>query len=255
MFLDVHLEYCDDKGERLRQIAETGKPFNLSPVPIFFFPRNEVFRTGVYPLNLHYSREVIEVLKHLVKTNSNVTFGQQGFSHYCSTCYGEFIQHGGRKKNSWPDPWHENKCLSGKARSVDEQAGFMLKGKKVIEEILEVSPVIYVAPNHQFDKNTKMAAEQVGYQFFAERGILTSTPYRDGNLIILPERKINLDGKVVYTHYDEMAGSFSEYLKILNASTPLTEIAPLEKSRFKSALNYQLLIGKKKLRDVVHRVK
>lgn len=131
----------------------------------------------------------------------------------------------------------------------------MLKGKKVIEEILEVSPITYVAPNHQFDQNTKLAAEQVGYQFFAERGLLTSIPYKDGNLVILPERKINKGGEIVYTHYDQMVESFSGYLKILNASTPLTEISPLEKSRFKSSLNYPLLIKKKKIRDAIHRFK
>jgi hypothetical protein len=95
MFLDIHLEYCDDKGERLRQIAEIGKPFNISPIPVLFLPRNDVFRTGVYPLNFYYPREIVKLLKYLVKSNLNITFGQQGFMHYCPDCYRKFLQHRG----------------------------------------------------------------------------------------------------------------------------------------------------------------
>lgn len=254
MFLDMHLEYCDDKGERLKKLADFGAPFNISLVSGLLLPKHEVFKNGVYPSDYYYSPEIVDVLKSLVKYKPNVTFGQQGFLHYCPDCYEKFIKNGGREGKGWPDPWHENKCLYGKTKSVDEQAEMMSKGKKIIEDVLEVSPIIYATPNHQYDNNTKIASEQIGYRFFADRAILNILPYKEGNLIILPERDLGQRGQVFYTHYDRMKENFWDYIELLDESTSLGEIALSEKSKFKTALNYWLLTKRKQLRDLVKRI-
>lgn len=255
MFLDIHLEYCDDKGERLRKIAETGKPFNLSPVPGLLLPEHEVFKNGVYPSDYYYSNEIVDVLKSLVKHNPNVTFGQQGFLHYCTNCYEKFMKNGGRKGKGWPDPWHENKCLYGRTKSINEQIEFMSKGRKVIEDVLGVSPIIYIAPNHQYDKNTKKAVEELKYKYFGDRAILNILPYKEGNLIILPEKEeLKKNAEIFYTHYDRMKENFLDYLELLNRSTSLGDITLSEKPKFKTALNYQLLTKRKQLRDIVKKL-
>ncbi len=255
MFLDIHLEYCDDKGERLRQIADLGVPFNISPVSVLFLPEHEVFRNGVYLSDYYYSKEIVSILKDFVKHRPDITFGQQGFSHYCPDCYEEFIKNNVPEKYAWPDRWHENKCLYRKTKSADEQAEFMSRGKKVIEDILETSPIIYVAPNHQKDKNTDIAASQLGYKFLADRAILNIPLYKEGNLIILPETEnLKMNAEIFYTHYDRMKDNFEDYLNILKLSKSLDEINLSEKPKFKTALNYKLLIGRKKLRDITKRL-
>jgi len=88
MFLDIHLESCDDNGERLIRIAKIGKPFSISVVPVLFLPKHDVFNTGIYPSDLAYSKEIVNTLKELAG-NRNVFFGQQGFSHYCAECFKE----------------------------------------------------------------------------------------------------------------------------------------------------------------------
>ena len=256
MFLDIHLEYCDDKGERLKKLADFGAPFNLSLVPILLMPEHRVFKNGVYPSDYYYPLQIVDMLKDLAKNNSNITFGQQGFAHYCIDCHEKFIKNGGRKKGAWPDPWHENKCLYGKTKSVDEQAEFMQRGKNVIENILGVSPVIYVAPNHQKDRNTNIAAEQLNYKYLADRAILNVPPYKEGNLIIIPEREeLGKKGEIFYTHYDRMKENFWDYINILDESFSPDKITLSEKSKFKTNLNYQLLIKRKQLRDIIKRIR
>ena len=92
---------------------------------------------GVYPSDYFYSEKIVGLLKELSK-EKDINFGQQGFAHYCKECFKE-------KENK--DPWHENMCLYKKPLLVREQTEFMKKGKNVIEDVLEVSPIIYDAPN------------------------------------------------------------------------------------------------------------
>jgi len=243
MILDIHLEYSDDNGERLEKIAGLGKPFSVSVVPVLFNSNETAFKEGIYPKDYSYPERIAGLLKELAK-EKNVSFGQQGFSHYCHSCF--------EQKNK-RDPWHENKCLYEKEKSAEEQAEFMEKGKRVIENKLGVSPVIYCPPNHQFDKNTKIAAEKLGYKFFAIKGIINLPPYQDRNLLLLPERKLRQDGEIFYTHYNQMKDNFEEYLEMVNSSISLSEVCFFKKAKNISWMNDHLVTASKKIRDFAKR--
>ncbi len=239
MFLDIHLEYCDDKGERLMKIAELGKPFSISVVPVLFLPKHDVFKTGIYPSGLAYSSYLINALKKLAQ-NKNVLFGQQGFSHYCPKCFKE------KKKKS---PHHENMCLYSRSKSITEQMRFMSEGKRIIKEFFGVSPILYVPPNHQYDKNSIIAAQKSGFDFFAVRKLIEISPYREKNLIVLPESKLGEKGEIIYTHYDETVNEFEKYLEIVKQSSSLYDINPAKQSKSDIQENYKKMLFTKKKRD------
>ena len=239
MILDIHLEYCDDAGERLEKISKVGKPFNICVVPVFLHQEHEVFKNGVYNPNNAYSEKITGLLKELSK-EKYINWGQQGFAHYCPECF---------KEKEKKDPWHENTCLYGSEKSVKEQIKIIKKGKDTIENALGVSPIIYVAPNHQFDGNTKIAAEELGYKYFVDRGIINIFAYKEKGLIILPERHLGQKGEIFYTHYDVMQNNFGAYLELIKNSESLGKIELYKKQKIKVNLNNKLLIGRKKLRD------
>ena len=220
------------------RIAELGKPFSISPVPVLFLPKHDVFRTGIYPSDFAYSKEIVNTLKKLAR-NKNVFFGQQGFSHYCTECF---------KEKEKKDPWHENMCLY-EAKSIDKQIELISKGKKVIEDVLGVSPILYVPPNHQYDKNSVIVAQKLGFDFFAVRRLIEISPYRKGNLIVLPESKLGETGEVVYAHYDETENEFEKYLEIVKQSNSLYTIIPTKQSQSKMQENYKQMLFVKKRRD------
>jgi len=238
MFLDIHLESCDDKGERLLRLAELGKPFSISPVPVLFLPKHDVFKTGIYPSELAYSKELIDILKKLTR-DKNVLFGQQGFSHYCTECFKE------KEKKS---PHHENMCLYG-FKSLGEQIELMFEGKRIIEEVLGISPILYVPPNHQYDKNSIIAAQRLGFDFFAVRRLMDIFPYKKGSLIVLPESRLGETGEIMYAHYDETANDFEKYLEVVKQSSSLYTINPTKQSESDIQENYKKMLLVKKRRD------
>ncbi len=249
-FLDIHLEYCDDNGRRLEKIAEFGKPFGISVVPVLLLPEHESFKNGIYPSDYYYPDRIVDILRELAKEDF-VVFGQQGFAHYCTECLKTEFKDGGKREFK-RDLWHENSCFYKKEKSVEEQIEFMKKGKEVIEDKLKVSPLIYCPPNHMFDNNTKTAAEELGYEFFAVKGILSLAPYREGKLKILPERKVWQNGDVFYTHYDQMNEEFCKYLRIIESSTLILDDFFSDKTS-KAWLNEKLISVYKTLRDVKNR--
>jgi len=238
MILDIHIESCDDEGERLMRIAELGKSFSISPVPVLFLPKHDVFKTGIYPPDLAYSKEIVNTLKKLAR-NKNVFFGQQGFYHYCTECF---------KEKEKKDSWHENMCLYG-MKSLGEQIEFMFEGKRVIEEVLGVSPILYVPPNHQYDKNSIIAAQKLGFDFFAVRRLIELSPYKKGSLIVLPESRLGETGEIVYAHYDETANDFEKYLEVVKQSNSLYAITPTKQSELDIQENYKQMLFVKKRRD------
>jgi hypothetical protein len=243
MILNIHLEYCDDNGERLEQVAKIRKPFNICPIPVFFIPTHEIFRSEVFSPKDFYPEKIVGLLKELSK-EEYVGWGQQGFAHYCPECF---------KEKEKKDPWHENSCLYSK-KSVNEQAKIIEKGKNTIEEVLGISPTIYVAPNHQSNNDTKIITERLGYKYFTERGMLNLPAYEENGLIILPERTLGQSGEVFYAHYDLMKDNFESYLDLIKNSEPLENIKVSKKPKFKSTINDQLLIGRKRLRDLKGRL-
>lgn len=243
MFLDIHLEYCDDKGERFRKIIEIGRPFSISVVPVLLLPEHAIFKKGIYCPNYHYPKEIVDILKEFSK-DKKVVFGQQGLTHYCPDCF---------KRKKERDPWHENMCLYSARKTVEEQKAFMKEGKRIIEKILGVSPILYVPPNHQFDKNSKIAAAKLGFEFFAIRKVLNVKPYKEGNLIILPEKEELKEvekGEIIHAHYDQMAKDFDKYLNILKRSNSIYDTAPVKQSTEIIAKNEKQIILKKKKRDI-----
>ena len=254
MILDIHLEWCDDKGERLKKIAEAGKSFNISLVPVLLLPEHKCFKNRVYPNNYYYNKDIVSFLKIIPRDYPHVTFGQQGFSHYCPDCYNTEIKtntKNGRKFSR--DPWHENRCLYNPTLSFGEQTVFMARGKEIIEDKVGISPIMYVPPNHQYDKNTKIAAEHSGFEYFATKGLINIPPYteviEDGKLKVLPERKLGQEGEIFYTHYDKMKDNFDKYLEIINSSDSLSMIWFQEKPIVHAPLNEKLIFMSKIVRD------
>lgn len=239
MILDIHLEGCDDNGEMFRKLAGLDKPFNISLVPVLLMPEHESFKNGVYPEDYFYNEGIVETLREL-GGNPNISFGQHGFLHYCPDCFE-------RKKER--DPWHEDMCLYGITKNMREQVELIGKGKKVIEDRVGISPVFYVSGNHQSDGVTKLAAKGLGFEYFAERGIINLSPYREAGLVILPERKLGQKGEVIYTHYDQIEERFDEHIELIQNSNPLSEIPVSKRSDFKVQLNNRLLRVGKKARD------
>jgi hypothetical protein len=223
MFLDIHLEYCDDKGERLKKLAELGKPFSLSLVPVFMISGHYLFgeKNRVYREDQAYSSEITDFLKDIPKNFPHIMFGQQGLTHFCKPCYKSW-----RKR----DPWHENKCLYSGSRNYREQTRLMEIGREIIEGVIKVSPELYVSPNHQHDFNTKLAAEYLEYRYFGVKGLLTASPYTDGKLMILPQRKVTQGGEMFYVHYDETAKRFERCIEIINNSRLLSEVEKRQKN-------------------------
>lgn len=239
MHLDIHLEACDDNGEKLLDLARTRKPFTISPVPVLLTPKHESFGNGVYT-NYSYPKRIVEILKDILQ-EPQITLGQQGYTHFCNPCF--------NLKNK-RDSWHENMCLYQNSFSVEEQSSFMQQGKKILEDNFNVSPTLYVPPNHQFDKNTKKAAKKLGFRYFGLQGILNVPPYSKNGLIILPERKPGKKGEIFYTHYDQMKGNFSFYKNLIKNSIPLNKIHFSEKPNIAQPNDY-LVVLKKKIRDFI----
>ena len=107
-----------------------------------------------------------------------------------------------------------------------------------------------MAPNHQFDENTKTAARELGYKYFADRGIIKLPCYEDNGLIVVPERDIEQRGEVIYAHYDEIAKQEEAYFDVIRGSMPLGSLKVSEKPAFAS-FNEKLKITRKKVRDLL----
>jgi hypothetical protein len=237
MHLDIHLEYCDDSGEKLTNLAKTGKPFTISPVPVLLTPEHESFKNGIYT-NYSYPKKIVEILREILQ-EPQITLGQQGYTHFCGSCFG---------KKEKKDPWHENACLYQDSFSIEKQMEVIKTGKNILEEKFNVSPVLYVPPNHQFDQNTKMAAKKLGFKYFALQGILNICPYSEGGLVVLPERKFGKNGKIFYIHYDHVKDKSLNFMNILEKSNALNEIDFTEKPNM-APLNDYLVVLKKRARD------
>lgn len=240
MILDIHLEKCDDDGERLESLLKLDKPVIISLVPVLMLPEHEVFKKGIYSVNYSYPKKFMEIIrKH--SSNKYLVFGQQGFSHYCVDCF---------NKKDQRDPWHENLCLYNEKKSVENQKKFIMHGKKIMQEILEISLKLYVPPNHQFDENTLNAVEGLDFKYFVIRNKIGLKPYREGKLIVLPENDLGEDGDIIYVHYDEMKNDIYKYTDIIKNSTFIQDIKPKNQSLEKILDNYNKILFSKKERDL-----
>ncbi len=220
--LDIHLEGMDDKGEKLKLALDLGIPCAISTAPY-------TLREG------WYNDCVLGLVEAIVKNNGIA--GQQGNYHKC--LYPHRIA----------DPWHENHCLYNPPVSFEKQLELMEKGKETIVEYFGVRPNLYVPPNHQFDETTLSVAESMGYNFFAEAGIINSFPYQRGRMIVLPETKIWQNGNICYIHYDEIR-DMKKFEALLKRVSPFSEIKSKEVSRAMIDVNRNALRAIKYARDI-----
>jgi hypothetical protein len=222
--LNIHLEYCDDKGQRLEQIAKIGEPFGIFPVPTFLRDKSAY----------HYPEKIIGLLKELGQDqNSSILWGQQGYSHHCPKCTKEM-----------GDTAHENYCFYNDI-TLEEQIEFMSKGKRIIEDKIGVSPRLYCPPNHMYDNHTKIAATKLNFEYLTDQGILNIFPYKDKDLVILPERKLGKNGEIFYVHYDQMQTQLNLCLNIIKN----TSNVEIKDPNIKNYVNQKLKFLRKRYRD------
>lgn len=182
--LDIHLEDMDDDGEKLELILDRNIPCALSIVPDFL-------RQG------KYDDRTLSLIEDIVRRKGSL-LGQQGNTHLCGVYHHESS-----------DSNHENYCMYGPELNQTEQGELMQEGKETILRYLDISPELYVPPNHLFDETTLQVAEFLGYEYFAERGIVDPRCYARGRMKIMPEFKLGSPGSwygnVLYTHYDKIS--------------------------------------------------
>jgi len=244
MIFDIHLEKIDDHGEKLKRLIGTKRPFILSLVPVLLNPNHPAFGT-VYPQDYHYPEEVVRMLRDLVGQN-RITIGQQGFTHYCQSCWNHNASAGRERR----DPWHENFCLYDKEKRVLDQRNFMLTGVQVIEESIGASPDVYCPPNHQFDRNTVQAASEIGFLYLADRDFLEMDIHQDGSLVVLPERKFGKGGEVNYIHYDQIQQHPVFWDKFYGATDVHFTQVKDRRPAFSSWLNTKVVRAHKRIRDL-----
>lgn len=251
MILDLHLEKINDNGKLLEKLIGDDVPMIVNIPPILLIAGHDFFGKQYKP-NYFYPQRVKDVLK-ANNDNPILTFGQQGLYHFCQPCldYNE-KNHGGIEVR---DPWHENRCLyKFRKISIENQKHIMGEGRDIILEEIGADPKVYGTPNHQGDSNSKIAAEESGFTYFTERGFFTSRPYWQGNLKILPERKIGNKGEIFYVHYDELEKDPHKLDEIKYQLTTLDRLSVFDQNPISSCINQGLVIGWKYLRDIKTRL-
>jgi len=227
-FIDIHFEGFDRKDELVR-IVQHKIPCAISIAPYSLREGGKEYGW--------YSVEIIDLIRQALQ--NKVILGQQGDIHKC------------RFNHVFVDPWHENSCLYHEDLMGEEQAELMKRGRETLERVFGKSPEIYIPPNHLYNFMTRLIAEEMGFKFFAERGISQRKPYQRGKIIVIPEVKIGENGEIVYIHYDEIAGKKQGYEKAMREATSFSEIKPEKVSMWEEDRNYEQVLRRKKLRDVV----
>jgi len=239
VFLDIHLE----------KIAQ--KSFNYN-VPRLF---EDILRKKIpvsvslppwmkaYWESAHQGPEILDLVKEIVHRYGSV-LGQQGLNHKC------------KYNHITADPWHENFCIYNRPIPYNEQKEFMLKGRQILEDLLDITPILYVPPNHHFDETTLKVANSIGYNYFANLNILDIKPHKYKNLTIIPQTNLekNIQGNAFYIHYDKINQYQYNYSSILPNATKITDINPKNVPQYQIDLNNVLKYSKKIERDVKKRI-
>jgi hypothetical protein len=205
-FLDIHFEAVDDgKGrlEELQKILENKIPCAISIAPY-------TIRQGWYDAT---------TLDFLTKAfEQGAILGQQGNYHKC------------KNPHSLIDKWHENYCLYNGGFSYDEQIKVFQEGRETLMQFFKNPPKLYVPPNHLYDEKTLEIALEMGYKFFAERGLIQKQPYkfRNSEMIVLPEVKLGNKGIVYYVHYDKIKEKKQFYDEVARTACDFSWIEPQE---------------------------
>lgn len=233
--LDIHLEGMDDSGEKLKRIIDENILCAISICPETLRER------GIYSKQYPYLPKRLDLIGEVVSKSGNI-LGQQGNMHKC------------KYSHRFADPWHENYCLYNKSLSEDEQRDLMEKGRETLIKLLGKTPELYAPPNHMFDLTTLKVAIDMGYGYFAERGIKVDMPYKLGNgrLIVLPETKFSEKGDIKYIHYDGIEKNKRYFEEIIRNLEPFSKTIKIEEASPEARTENLVAIRKKKfLRDVI----
>ncbi|MBI4116526.1 hypothetical protein HY449_02160 [Candidatus Pacearchaeota archaeon] len=255
MITEMHFQGVRDDGDALEKLLSLERPFIASLVPIFMDKslknngKNVLER--VYSEEQYYPPWFVGALRKIGK-NPNIIWAQEGMFHYCEPCFEEFEKNGGRKNNSAPDPFHEHLCVSNwKGQNLEEQLKSIKEGKTLISDLTGIVPRVYCPPNHLHNKETLLAARNLGFKYFNVRNFMNLQAYNEDGLTILPEAKIgemhNETSPVIYTYYGNLIDDFESHSEMLDKSEKGFKIR--EKPEFKAAVNQVAVQGYKKLRD------
>jgi len=222
-FLDIHVEGFKNEDE-LKRIAE-------ERIPCYLFIIPGRLGTDYYPDN------AVEWIGRCLEKKA--ILGQQGLNHTC------------RNKHDFSDKAHEMWCPYGRALSLEEQREIMGNGREILKRFFGKTPLLFVPPNHLYDRTTLEAADETGYYFFGERALINVHPYPFGrNLIVEPEVKIGKDGKLVYVHYGDIDNNREAYEKVVENARRGADIIIHRNPPVNRKLNFQLVRGMKYLWDL-----
>lgn len=255
MIAEIHFQGVRDNGEALKRILSLEKPFVASLVPVFMDKslknngKNVLER--VYPEKQYYPSWFIGALRE-IRENPNIIWAQEGMFHYCEPCFEQFEKNGGRKKYPAPDPFHEHICVYNKhEQNLEEQVKSMKEGKILISDLTGIVPLVYCPPNHLYNRDTLIAARNLGFKYFNVRNFMNLQAYSEEGLTILPEAKLgekhDETSPVVYSYYGNLIDDFEVHSEMLNKSEKGFKIR--EKPEFKTAINQTVVYGYKKFRD------
>jgi hypothetical protein len=162
-----------------------------------------------------FPEEVIEKIGYAISKNTNM-LGQQGLYHKC------------KNSHRFTDSLHENSCIWGNSPSLEEQIRFMSEGRDQLYDLFGVKPNVYVPPNHYWNANTIIAAEELGYDYLTTLALIRARPCKIGNIIVVPESRYDFQRTdVIYLHGTELPSKISELLS-LNAKS-LDDLGVIEK--------------------------
>lgn len=199
------------------------------------------FSLAPFTLEEHwYPDDTLEKLTILLSRPGNF-LGQQGKLHKCAHTH------------KIADPWHENFCPWNGKIPENQQRELMEQGREILQRHLDISPSIYVPPNHLFDETTLEVATSMGYRFFTDQSFLRLHPYTHKNMTVVPESKVTrIRTKTVYAHYDEVTFLRSLIYQLINEGLkPFNSAYPHTPYRtFDHEVNEKLKRAYKRIRDL-----
>lgn len=163
------------------------KRHNIKPL-LAVIPDNKDSSLLKYPDNLDFWRIIKELSQY------GWAIAQHGFEHFYKTRNGGVLKI--NKKSEFVG-------LDFKTQKV-----MIADGARLIEERLSLSPKIFVAPGHSFDKNTIRALKENGFNYISDG--IALYPFEKWGLIWLPQvlwrsRKILFGAITVAIHSNTMS--------------------------------------------------
>lgn len=239
--LNVYIQGIEEKNFRngdvtayLRDIVDRKLPVGLSFVPA----------RGDYSSDPLDNEDILNLTRKVL--NNGGILGQQGLYSKCPN------------EHKWRDPWHENWCWN-KTFSAEKQRQFMEKGRKILRDLTGFLPSLYSPPNHYFDETTLKIAEDMGYDYFADKSMTLKKPYQFGRMLVVPHGELHkgrTEGREAgYIHYDQIMANEEAYEAAIIDIRPFSALKASEVSELSRWTNDKLKYGYKAIRDAKRIVK